>query len=73
MEQIQKPLLILHGLEDTVVPPQASAELVEALRRHEKVFEYKTYAGEGQGFLKRTNQLDVYARIERFLDWNLVV
>lgn len=73
VEQIQKPLLILHGLEDTVVPPQASAELVEALRRHEKVFEYKTYAGEGHGFLKRTNQLDVYARIERFLDWNLVV
>lgn len=73
VEQIEKPLLILHGLEDRVVPPQASAELVEALRRHGKVFEYKTYAGEGHGFLKRANQIDVYARIERFLDWHLVV
>lgn len=73
VKNIEKPLLILHGLEDTVVPPQASAELVEALRQHGKLFEYKTYAGEGHGFLKRVNQLDVYARVERFLDWYLLV
>ncbi len=28
---IQKPMLIFHGLDDTVVPPQAAEELVEAL------------------------------------------
>ena len=58
VENIRKPLLILHGLEDRVVPPQSSEELVEALRRAGKTFEYKTYAGEGHGFLRRAALLD---------------
>ncbi len=58
VENVQKPVLILHGLLDTVVPPQAAEEWVEALRRHGKTFEYKTYAGEAHGFLKRATQLD---------------
>ena len=69
---VQRPVLILHGLEDKIVPPQASEEWVEALRRADKVFEYKTYAGESHGFLSRENLLDEYQRIERFLDWYLL-
>ena len=69
---LQKPVLILHGLEDKIVPPQASEEWVEALRRAGKTFEYKTYAGETHGFLSRANLLDEYQRIERFLDWYLL-
>lgn len=42
-KNIQKPVLILHGLLDTIVPPEASEEWVEALRREGKIFEYKTY------------------------------
>ncbi len=72
VENVQKPVLILHGLEDDVVPPEASEEWVEALRRAGKTFEYKTYPGEPHGFLKRENQLDVYGRVERFLDWYLL-
>jgi dipeptidyl aminopeptidase/acylaminoacyl peptidase len=70
--QIQRPVLILHGLDDDVCPPQSSEEWVEALRRAGKTFEYKTYAGEPHGFLKRANLLDVCERIERFLDWHLM-
>ena len=69
---MQKPVLILHGLEDEIVPPQASEEWVEALRRADKVFEYKTYANESHGFLSSENLLDEYERIERFLDWYLL-
>lgn len=69
---IQKPVLILHGLLDTVVPPEASEEWVEALRREGKTFEYKTYDDEPHGFLRRENLLDVYERMERFLDWYLL-
>lgn len=69
---IQKPVLILHGLLDTIVPPESSEEWVEALRRENKVFEYKTYAAEPHGFLQRKNLLDVYERMERFLDWYLL-
>lgn len=69
---VQKPVLILHGLEDDIVPPEASEEWVEALRKAGKTFEYKTYAGEPHGFLLRKTQLDAYERIERFLDWYLL-
>lgn len=69
---VQRPVLILHGLLDDVVPPQASEEWAEALRRADKPFEYKTYAGEPHGFLRRATQLDAYGRIERFLDWHLL-
>ncbi len=71
-KNIQKPVLILHGLLDTVVPPEASEEWVEALRREGKTFEYKTYADEPHGFLRRENLYDVYERMERFFDWYLV-
>ncbi|MCB9139213.1 MAG: S9 family peptidase [Caldilineaceae bacterium] len=73
VEQVQKPVLILHGLKDDVVAPEASEEWVEALRKHDKVFEYKTYAIEPHGFLHRATQLDAWSRMERFLDWYLMV
>jgi len=72
VEQVQKPVLILHGLEDDVVPPEASEMWVEALRQAGKTFEYKTYSGEPHGFLKHLTQLDAYERMERFLDWYLM-
>jgi dipeptidyl aminopeptidase/acylaminoacyl peptidase len=72
VENVQKPVLIAHGLDDTVVPPQASEEWVEALRRAGKTFEYKTYAGEAHGFLHKKTVLDFYGRMETFLDWYLL-
>ena len=72
VENVRKPVLILHGLLDDVVPPEASEEWAEALKSHGKTFEYKTYSNEPHGFLHRANQLDVYERMERFLDWYLL-
>lgn len=72
VQNVQKPMLILHGLLDTIVPPEASEEWVEALKRHDKVFEYKTYDDEPHGFLRRENLADVYERIETFFDWYLL-
>ena len=72
VQNVQKPMLILHGLLDTIVPPEASEEWVEALKRHDRVFEYKTYGNEPHGFLRRENLYDVYERMERFLDWYLL-
>lgn len=71
-EKVQKPLLLLHGLKDDIVPPEASEEWAEALRRHGKTFEYKTYASEPHGFIRRAALLDAYRRIEQFLDWYLL-
>jgi dipeptidyl aminopeptidase/acylaminoacyl peptidase len=73
IENVKKPVLILHGLLDDIVPPESSEEWVEALKRHGKQFEYKTYAGEPHGFLQRKNYTDALERIERFLDWHLMI
>ncbi len=73
VENIQRPVLILHGLLDDVCPPQSTEEWVEALRRAGKTYEYRTYAGEPHGFLSRATLLDAYARMERFLDWYLLL
>ena len=72
VDQVRSPVLILHGLEDDIVPPETGEEWVEALRKAGKTFEYKTYAGEGHGFLQRAVIRDGYARTERFLDWHLL-
>jgi dipeptidyl aminopeptidase/acylaminoacyl peptidase len=72
VENIRKPVLILHGLSDDVVPPESSEMWVEALQRAGKTYEYKTYPGEPHGFLRRRNELDAYERVERFLDWYLM-
>ncbi len=71
-KNIEAPVLILHGLLDDIVPPESSEEWVEELKREGKTFEYKTYADEPHGFFKRETNLDVYARVERFLDWHLI-
>ncbi len=71
-KNVQKPMLILHGLLDSIVPPESSEEWVEALKRYDKVFEYKTYEDEPHGFLRRENLQDVYERMEQFLDWYLL-
>ncbi len=69
---IQAPLLIEHGLQDPYVPPMQSEQLVEALRREGKTYEYVTYPDEGHGILRKKNLLDFYAKMERFLDWFLL-
>jgi dipeptidyl aminopeptidase/acylaminoacyl peptidase len=69
---IRRPLLIVHGLLDPIVSPLQSEELVEALRREGKPFEYKTYPDEGHGLLLRKNRIDFHQRLERFLDWYLL-
>jgi dipeptidyl aminopeptidase/acylaminoacyl peptidase len=50
---IRSPLLIMHGDQDRRVHPKQSEQLVEALKREGKTFEYVVYEGEGHGFLNR--------------------
>ncbi len=69
---IRSPLLILHGDQDDRVHPKQSEQLVEAMKREGKTFEYVVYEGEGHGFLGKDNLLHFYATVERFLDWYLL-
>jgi dipeptidyl aminopeptidase/acylaminoacyl peptidase len=52
-DRIRAPLLTLQGLDDRVVPPSQSEQLVEALKRNGVPHAYLAFEGEGHGFRKR--------------------
>lgn len=64
-EQLQKPLLILHGLVDDNVPAQDSIQLIEKLMRLEKTqyFDAMLYPSENHGFTRPSSWTDEYERI----------
>ena len=66
------PILVAHGELDDRVHPDQSKELVEALRRMDKQYEYVTYPTEGHGLLRSEPFLHFHRRLERFLDWYLL-
>lgn len=72
IDQVAVPLLVAHGERDERVSPQQSIELVEALRRLGKQYEYVTYPTEGHGLLRPEPFLHFHQRLERFLDWYLM-
>ena len=72
VEQLAVPILVAHGEQDDRVHPAQSRELVDALRRLGKQYEYVTYPTEGHGLLRREPFLHFHRRLERFLDWYLM-
>jgi dipeptidyl aminopeptidase/acylaminoacyl peptidase len=72
IEALSVPVLVAHGERDERVSPAQSRQLVEALDRLGKTYEYVTYPSEGHGFLNAGPQIDFYRRLERFLDWWLL-
>ena len=72
-ENLQKPLLILHGLVDDNVPAQDSIQLIEKLMRLEKTqyFEAMLYPSENHGFTRPTSWADEYERILLFFEKHL--
>lgn len=72
VDRLERPLLIAHGEQDARVHLKQAEELVAALDRTGKQYEYITYPREAHGFLRRESQLHFYRRLERFLDWHLI-
>jgi len=72
-EHLAVPILVAHGERDDRVHPAQSQELVAALRRLDKQYEYVTYPTEGHGFLRAEPFLHFHRRLERFLDWYLML
>jgi dipeptidyl aminopeptidase/acylaminoacyl peptidase len=72
VEEVARPILVAHGEKDERVHPHQSEELVRALERHGKDYEYVTYPTEGHGLIRTGPQLHFYRRLERFLDWHLM-
>jgi dipeptidyl aminopeptidase/acylaminoacyl peptidase len=55
VEGIDRPLIVLQGLEDEVVPPNQSEMIVDALRRKGVPVAYITFEGEQHGFRQAAN------------------
>jgi dipeptidyl aminopeptidase/acylaminoacyl peptidase len=49
-DKISRPLLLLQGLDDKVVPPSQAEAIAEALRRNNVPYAYIAFEGEGHGF-----------------------
>ena len=54
-DSISRPLLLLQGLDDKVVPPAQAEVIVEALKHDGIPYAYIAFEGEGHGFRKAEN------------------
>jgi dipeptidyl aminopeptidase/acylaminoacyl peptidase len=55
VEQLERPLLLLQGLDDKVVLPSQAEAMVEVLERKGIPYAYLAFEGEGHGFRRREN------------------
>jgi dipeptidyl aminopeptidase/acylaminoacyl peptidase len=70
LDGFHRPLIVLQGLEDEVVPPRQSEMIVEALRARSVPVAYVTFEGEQHGFRQAANirraldaELSFYAQV----------
>jgi dipeptidyl aminopeptidase/acylaminoacyl peptidase len=73
LERFDRPLIVLQGLEDAVVPPSQSELIVGALRDKGVPVAYVTFPGEQHGFRQAPNirraldsELSFYSQVLRF-------
>lgn len=68
VDQIKAPVLLMHGEKDVRAPYRQFGKVVEALERHDKVFESRSYPGEPHRFKDPANRIDLYRRLEAWMD-----
>ena len=73
VDGFDRPLIVLQGLEDEVVPPNQAEMIVEALRAKGVPVAYVTFEGEQHGFRQAANirraldaELSFYAQVFGF-------
>jgi dipeptidyl aminopeptidase/acylaminoacyl peptidase len=70
-ENLQDPLLLLHGIRDNNVHFQDAAQLIERLIRLGKDFDLMVYPVENHGFTRPSSWVDEYQRILEFFEEHL--
>ncbi|WP_116787241.1 S9 family peptidase [Flavobacterium psychrotrophum] len=67
-QKINKPLIVLQGMNDVRVLPLESQEIVEGVKKNGVPVEYVTFDDEGHGFMKKENQITAAKKTLAFLD-----
>ncbi len=71
VDQIQAPLLVIHGANDPRVPIGEAEQIVTSITARGGSVEYVRFADEGHGIVKLANKLVCYPAIAEFLDEHL--
>jgi dipeptidyl aminopeptidase/acylaminoacyl peptidase len=66
-DAIRIPILLMHGVDDTVVPIDQSESMARALEKLDKPFEFIRLPGEDHWLSRADTRLKVLTEIERFL------
>ena len=68
VENVQTPLLIMHGEADVRAPFRQYELAVQILEEKGKTFESKSYPNEPHGFRNPQNRVDMYTRLEKWFE-----
>ena len=68
VENIQTPVLTMHGEADVRAPFRQFELVVDILEREGKIYEAHSYPGEPHGFRNPMNRVDMYQRLEAWFD-----
>jgi dipeptidyl aminopeptidase/acylaminoacyl peptidase len=68
LNAVKTPVLLMHGESDTIAPFEQYQQAVAELKRHGKVLEAHSYAGEPHRFRDPANRVDMYRRLEAWMD-----
>ncbi len=67
-DQIKAPLLLAYGGKDPIVDLQQGEKMAKALKKAGKQHELIIEKEEGHGFFNETNRIELFQRIESFLE-----
>ncbi len=65
------PLFIIHGANDPRVPLSEAEQMYDTLKALKRDVELLVYHDEGHGLAKRTNRIDAWSKVIKFLDKRL--
>ncbi len=71
VDRIQRPVILFHGLDDTVVPPSQSERLAQSLSERAVPVDLHLFPGEGHGFRSGAVQARVLEACEAFFRHHL--
>lgn len=71
VDKINKPMFVIAGEKDMIVPVEHSREFAAALEKHGIPHEFKEYAGEDHGISGRSNHVHLLESIVKFLNEHL--